>query len=125
MFKLLRFEYEEFEERKFRTDVTRVFGDSCGYGHTTKDIETSDGTLIEFSKAGATYEEWLAGKKPEPVRELYCPYLWTSQCLQTKDKNDLYKTRCGEGTSCGTSITSCTHYKDKAKCWEIFEGKTK
>lgn len=120
------FEYDEFAERTKRNDVQRVFKGTYGFVHSHRDVVDEDFKLIEFSKGGCTYEEWIAGAEPKPVKELYCPYLWTSQHLQSEDVNDLYKTRCraddGKGLQWGT-ISSCGYWKDKAKCWKIFEGK--
>lgn len=115
--------YTPFTARTKKAGVKRVFAKTCGYGHAADDYtDKKTGKVTKFSEGGASYEEWLSGKKPKPVKELYCPYLWTSQGLQNKDKNDLYKTRCSKSTSMGSS---CSHYADKATCWGIFEGKAK
>lgn len=115
------FKYTPFTKRKLKKGVTKVFQNSCGYGHTIEDIVTQDGKIIEFSKGGISYEDWLEGGKPKPVKDLYCPYLWTNQRLQTKDVNNLYKNRCNNGISIGSYISKCKHFENKHKCWEIFE----
>jgi len=117
------FSYEEFKEKKIKKDIKRVFQRTCGFVHGPKDVKTEEGKLIEFSKAGCSYSEWLKGIKPKPMKELYCPYLWTGQDLQCKDVNNLYKTRCRVKLGLGGLITGCEYFKDKEKCWEIYEGK--
>lgn len=114
--------FKLFSHRKVRSGIKRVFKDSIGYGHTDKDYTTEEGITIEFSKGGCTYEEWLSGEQPKPVKDLYCPYLWTRQALQNKDKNDLYKSKCSAGLSLG-NISDCKNFKTKSKCWEIYEEK--
>jgi hypothetical protein len=116
--------YEPFVERKTlpEGEVKRVFKGSFGYGHSANDVTTKEGRTILFSHGGCTYKEWLNGKQPLPVRGLYCPFIWTSQKLQSNDVNDLYKTRCEGGLGCcGNKISDCKHYLDKADCWRIFE----
>jgi hypothetical protein len=116
--------YTPFKERKLRKDIKRVFKDSCGYMHAPDDIVASDTQeLIKFSEGGCTYEEFLAGKKPKPVKQLYCPYLWTGQNLQNKDKNNLYQNHCSKNLKGFGSIYDCKKYKTKSKCWDIYEGK--
>lgn len=119
------FRCELFKKRKLRKDTKRVFKRSCGYMHCPQDVTTEEGKLIEFSKAGCSYEEWLKGDEPKPVKELYCPYLWTQQRLQSKDKNNLYESRCKNGTGLELLISKCKYYEEKEKCWKIYEGKEK
>ena len=114
--------YEEFEKRKRSKGIKRVFKSSFGYGHCADDFATKEGKKIEFSKGGCEYEAWRDGEEPKPVKELYCPYLWTHQNLQSEDKNGLYKTRCSKQNLWGCSISNCGLFKEKDKCWEIFEG---
>src|SRR5271157_2119883 len=60
------FEYESFKKRKERKDVKRVFKNSCGYGHRAEDFRNEEDEIIEYSKGGCTYEEWLKGIQPKP-----------------------------------------------------------
>ena len=115
--------YTPFEKRKRRKDVDRVFKSSCGYGHSSEDVHCKDGRIVEFSRSGCTYLEWLAGADPRPVKELYCPYLWENQNMQNKShsKHKMYKDRCEDNLSMGMSITDCKCYKEKHKCWEVYE----
>ena len=112
--------YEPFVKRKLKRGIKRVFKSSCGYMHGAEDVTTKEGVKITFSAGGCTYEDWLKGADPKPVKELYCPYLWTGQHLQSKDVGDLYKNRCNN-TLCGGLITGCKYYKDKIECWKIYE----
>ena len=84
--------YTPFTKRRKTNKIKRVFSGSCGYKHSADDVTTKEGVTIKFSQAGCTYDEWLKGAEPKPVKELYCPYLWTGQRLQCsgEDKNGLY-----------------------------------
>lgn len=110
--------YTPFTKKKKISSVKRVFKDSCGYMHGPEDVTTKEGVTIRFSDGGATYEDWMKGVDPKPVKDLYCPYLWTRQNLQSKDVGGLYKTRCDKILGC--SISDCKMWPDKATCWEIY-----
>ena len=107
------FKYEDFVSRKKRNDVVRVHKTSGGYCLSGKDVEVN-GVLIEFSKGGVSYEEWLAGKQPTPMKKLYCPLQWTNQQwfspLYCKDKYF------------GGLISECPYRKEHGltKCWEEY-----
>lgn len=105
------FAYNEFHGRKLRTDVKRVFGNTCGYAHSDKDATTQEGRLIKFSEGGCTYEEWLNGAEPKPVKELYCPYIWNNKGIGNEPLRDC-KEHCGFG-----SISNCNIYDKKHECW--------
>ena len=106
------FYYNEFEGRKKRTDVKRVFKNSCGYVQSDKDVITKDGNVIKFSEGGCSYEEWLNGEEPKPVEDLYCPYVWNNTGMGHKPLNDC-KEYCGFG-----SISACKKYDCKEECWK-------
>jgi hypothetical protein len=109
--------YTPFVARKVITGVTRVFGDSCGYASFPKDHTfEKEGITVHYSRGGCTYQEWLAGVKPKPVTEMYCPYLWTRQQLKG---GKFYKSHCG-AEDYFTFISKCTRFKNKAKCWEDY-----
>lgn len=107
-----QYSYKLFTKRKIRNDVKRVFGNSCGYIHSAEDV-VADGKTIKFSKGGASYQEWLNGKEPEPLKELYCPLQWSGQRwhspLHCKDN------------FWGGYISECPKRCDMAKCWELYE----
>lgn len=113
--------FHKFFTRKIEKRCKRVYSKGCSIVITDKDIITPDKRYISFSKYGCSYEDWLKGAKPIPLKFADCPYLETNQALQSKDKNKLYKNRCSKGTSIGESIYECKFFKDKEKCWEIYE----
>jgi hypothetical protein len=115
-------EYEYFTGLKHREGVRRVFKSSFGYVHSAEDSEG-----IEFSKGGCTYDEWIAGEKPRPVKTLYCPLAWENQELANKDhpKHSLYMGRCSYGIDFGRSISDCNYFKQKSECWGIYDGTLK
>ncbi len=107
------FTYNEFEGRKEREDVTRVFEGNFGYTHSDKDTTTKEGVTFHFSKYGCSYEEWKKGIKPTPMEELYCPYVYCNEGRGNEPCN-----RCKQGLKGFGSISNCKFYSDKAKCWE-------
>ena len=113
--------YTPFTKRQPTTKIKRVFANSCGYGHTAEDYTSPEGKEIKFSQGGCTYKEFLKGIKPKPVKDLYCPYLWTQQGLQSKDIGGLYKTRCDKCGLLGKRISECSYWEYKSTCWEIYE----
>lgn len=113
----VNYTYELFTGRKERRGITRVFKSSCGYGHSAEDVTTTDGRLIQFSKGGCSYEEWLQGAEPKPVKDLYCPYLWDTRGMGNEPLD-----RCKEHKGFGY-ISNCLHYEDKATCWKMLEDK--
>jgi hypothetical protein len=118
--------FERFEERKPAKGVERIFKTSAGYIHTSSGtIITDEGRNVDFSEGGCTYREWLDGAEPKPLKNLYCPYQWTEQRLQSKDVNGLYKNRCDKHLLPGGYITKCKEHSDMETCWAIYEGKEK
>lgn len=114
----VEYHFNKFTERKLRDSVKRVF-DNCGFCISAHNVEV-DGKILKFEEAGASYDEWLAGKKPLPIKDLYCPFLHTNQSLDRD--SELYTTRCAKGLGCGSSrISDCKHFGDKATCWAMFE----
>lgn len=77
-----KFTYEDFVSRKRQEGVARVHKTGAGFCLTTKDTEV-DGKVIEFSKGGVSYDEWLEGNEPKPMKELYCPLQWTGQAWKS------------------------------------------
>lgn len=127
------FEYEEFHKRSSREDVKRVYKTAAGYCISAKDIvRKDDGRLIEFSKYGVGYKDWLEGKKPIPDKSFFCPAQWSGQ--QHKPP------WCGNICSIGGLLSNCPahpgnqwveKYKEyypeekiveaKSTCWEWYE----
>ena len=112
------FTYKEFTGKKVKEGVERVYKGSFGYCIGTKDITTDKGQLIRFSKFGCTYQEWLNGKTPRYIEDLQCPYICENRGMGNEPCS-----RCKEGCQSFGSISNCTFYSDKAKCWEEYNEK--
>ncbi|HWQ30063.1 MAG TPA: hypothetical protein VN549_03645 [Negativicutes bacterium] len=111
------YSYNEFTGRKTMNGVKRVFTRSCGYVHTAENIVTAEGQSIKFEDGGCTYEEWLNGTEPKPVKDLYCPYIWDNRGMGNEPLEDC-KIHCkGFG-----SISNCEIYHKKAECWAKLES---
>jgi hypothetical protein len=110
--------------RKEKYGVIRVFAHSAGYGHapTGRHKHNKTGKYFNFEDGGCTYEEWKQGVQPRPLKGLYCPYLWTQQELQNKDKNGLYKNYCSKILGFN-SIIDCKRYPKMDECWDIYDNK--
>lgn len=107
--------YNEFTGRKKKNGIKRVFARSCGFVHSHKDIVVN-GKEIKFSEGGCTYNEWLNGAKPKPVKDLYCPYMWDNKGI---DKEPL--DNCKD-VGLGGSISDCKHFNNKHICWKRYKG---
>lgn len=112
----IEFNYNEFTGRKTREDVSRVYDGSHGYGITDVDIKTDGGKVIHFSQGGCTYQEWLNGMEPKPIKDLYCPYLWKNTGIGNEPLE-----RCERGCKGFGSISDCAFYSDKVTCWELYD----
>lgn len=110
--------FKEFTGRKPKEGITRVFHDTHGFVHTDHDIITEDGVEIKFSQAGCTYQEWLNGAVPKPVKELYCPYMDNNRGMGNEPCS-----RCKEGVPLGARISRCKYFGDKSACWNEYESK--
>ena len=110
--------FKKFTGRKERQDIDRVFAGSYGYMHHDKDYTDSYGTTIKFSEGGCKYKRWLAGQKPLPVKDLYCPYIWDNQGIGNEP---LIKCHSNQKRGLGT-IAECTLYYQKEQCWQEFEN---
>jgi hypothetical protein len=108
-----KFTYTPFVSRVKRKDVRRVFGNGCGYVHSADNVVMEDKTQINFTQAGASYDEWLNGKKPIPLKTLYCPLQWSSQRWSHKGCPNI---------GC---ITSCPSRCNMDKCWKLYDEENK
>jgi len=109
-----------FEGRKRLEGVKRVYDNHYGYKISAVDVIDNDGRIIEFSKWGCSYEDWLAGVEPAPMKGLVCPYLQYNNGIGNEPLGE----KCARGVT-SYPIHNCKHYADKAKCWEEFEQKQK
>ena len=111
-----------FEGKKRLEGVKRVYDSAYNRFISAVDLMGDDGRIIEFSKWGCTYEEWLAGVEPAPMKGLVCPYLQYNKGIGHEPLGE----KCIEGIGpISFPIDKCKHYADKAKCWEEFEQKQK
>lgn len=120
----IKINFERFTKRKMTDKVKRVYGNGSGYCISCEDVTTEDGRLFEFSKEGVSYEEWLQGKQPGPIKTLQCPYQWERQQLQHSDHkaHELHEVHCRKGLR-SLMISECRHRKEfgMAGCWEHYE----
>lgn len=116
----IKITYNKFTTLIREPRCTRVYSNGLGYRITDKDITSERGQFMPFSKYGCSYEDWLKDVKPIPLKFLGCPYQETNQGLQSKDKNNLYRTRCKNNSGFGR-IDECKLYIEKEKCWGIYE----
>lgn len=116
----VEFSFEEFTGRKRKEGIRRVYDGSHGYVISDKDCITKSGDVIRFSEGGCTYEEWLSGKEPAPIKDLYCPYQHDNRGIGNEPLE-----RCKEGCPAFGPIYKCKYHVDKAKCWELYEKKEK
>lgn len=110
------YRYNEFTGKKIKEGVQRVFKKSCGYIQTNKNITTNEGTLIRFEDGGCTYQEWLNGIEPKPVKDLYCPYCWDNRGIGNEPIE-----RCKQGRNDFGLISDCDFWEDKLSCWNEYE----
>lgn len=119
------FTYNEFEGRKKMEGITRVFpycpSLNNRFLYMDKDCK-KDGQTLHFSQYGCTYEEWLKGKKANPMEELYCPAQFCLGNTNNIKTENAPCSRCVEGFEKG--ICYCSYYDDKSKCWKEWHKKT-
>ena len=115
-----KYEYTDFETRKIREGVKRVYLTGTGYMITTKDITLKDGTFIEFSKEGVSYEEFIEGKKPKHIESLCCPMSADPGACHGIDG---FVDKCNELNDGWINlISSCKIQCNKSECWKRFNS---
>lgn len=105
------FEYEEFEKRKQRKDVQRVYQTNPGIIIGTR----GDGTYKLEDFGGMPYGEWLESKPFSDGmenRKFTCP-AWWYQGADYKRKPEWKECRA----TLGGAFSDCPSFCDKAKCW--------
>ena len=109
--------YIEFTGRNKLKGIERVFKTSGMFYHAPKNTFFEDDKVtIRFEDGGCTYDKWLNGAEPKPVKDLYCPYIW--------DRNSYPIKRCDGGMNTFSSkITDCKFQCDKLECWRLYEEK--
>lgn len=104
--------YEEFDGRKRRDNVERVFEANPGFVIGTRNGELS---LSDFG--GQPYDNWLRGdpfSAGMEMRKYVCPAWW----YQTADYDK--KPDWDSCLGCG-AFRDCLHFPTKEKCWERFD----
>lgn len=109
--------YRDFEKRKKKRNVKRVYktnpGIGIGEGHSEK-----YGKLKLETFGGMPYKDWFAGK-PFPakseMRKFTCPAWWYQSA--DYDKKPEWK-RCRGPWS---AFRDCEHFKNKEECWARFD----
>ena len=114
------YEYNEFEGRKEKEGIDRVYLKGYGYKIRTGVINFSGIGEIDMDKEGVSYQEFLEGKQPKHIKTLACPMLADqSACHKIKD----FTNKCDELNGGWLSgIKKCDYRDNKAKCWERFEN---
>ena len=105
----IKIEWSDFEGRKVRDGVNRVFQGNPGIGIRE---EPSKGLLLE-DFGGLGYEAWRVGKpftRGTEMRAFTCPAWW----FQTVEY--ALKPNWDECIGCG-AFTDCKQFRDKAQCW--------
>lgn len=100
-------EYEEFDQRKVRTDVRKVIQHNPGF--VVGKVNGDDSWV-----GGIDYSEWLNGKRFEigmEMRKSVCPAWWYQSV--DYDKKPEWDECIGYG-----SFSGCKHFSSKEKCWE-------
>lgn len=110
------YSYLPFEKRIGIDDINRVFKKSAGFVHAPDGIVDPDGTgPVDFSEGGCSYENWLKGDDPLPLKKLYCPKSWTGQSWDSE--------LCKKLTGAGDLISRCEKRMNgtMGECWEEWE----
>lgn len=122
--KHVKFRYRDFEGKKPRKDIKRVFQANPGITVGAGETKTHE-TLILEDFGGMPYEDWLAGKRfPEKseMRRFTCPAEWY-QSVDYKRKPDWKECIC-----CGV-FSGCKNFVNRSACWARWdaeqEGKKK
>jgi hypothetical protein len=117
-----KYEYEEFQGRRKKEGVKRVYQSGYGYKIGTGVVNFQDGIgPIDMDKEGISYEDFVDGKMPDHTRGLACPLLADQG---TCHKIEGFFDKCNElhGSSLvGVKITKCSNRKNKHECWKRFD----
>lgn len=111
------FRAKTFIGRKVADGVSRVFDSSCGFVISAKDTVSKEGVRLPFSQWGCSYDDWLAGVTPVPLKGLVCPYIHDNRGIGNEPLGD----KCRSGNPGFGSISNCRHYANKEKCWRELE----
>lgn len=107
--------YRDFDGRKDRKGVTRVFQVNPGIG--IGEDQSKRLTLASFG--GMPYSDWKDGAKFErgdEMRKFTCP-AWFYQCADSKLKPEWDECNA----ALGRSFSQCPNFANKDACWRQFD----
>jgi hypothetical protein len=110
-----KIEYEDFEGRKKKKDIKRVYKRNPGIGIGERNGDGKALKLEDFG--GMSYKDWLDNKpfpKGHEMRKYTCPCWW----YQGEDYN--LKPNWEECEIAGT-FSDCKNFKTKEECWKRFD----
>lgn len=108
----IKLEWEDFDGRVERDDVTRVL--ECNPGICVGPNEEMGFSLEDFG--GMPYHDWQKGKPFPPkseMRKFTCPAWW----YQTAD----YDSKPDWDECCWGRFSDCKHFCTKERCWERWD----
>ena len=110
--------YTPFMGREKREDVTRVYKKGTNYTLSPKKIDFKGIGIVDLTKEGVSYEEWLDGKEPDHIHQLGCPMLVDQSACHNKEG---FIEKCDELNGGWLDLIPTCSCKDKAACWERFD----
>lgn len=111
----IKLEWEDFDGRVERDDVSRVL--ECNPGICVRQNEEMGFSLEDFG--GMSYADWQDGKpfpQKSEMRKFTCPAWW----YQTADYDR--KPKWDECIGIG-SFSNCKHFCNREECWERWDDK--
>ena len=116
----VKFTYNDFEGRRSRKNIKRVFQVNPGIWIGTGETKAHEKLKLKYF-GGMPYEDWFAGKlfpEQSEMRRFVCPAWW----YQSVDCNK--KPNWDECSGYG-SFPDCKHFKNKTKCWKQWDAEHK
>ena len=116
---MIEYHYTPFTGLNLNPKCKRVYNTSCGYAISDEDVIRDDGVILPFSMAGCTYDDWLNGVPPLPIKFLGCPLLTDQGGCHAIDG---FVAECNRlnGGYIGV-IPTCKNKKNSAECWDRFD----
>ena len=112
--RVMEVEYEEFTGLKSRHNIQLVYQGNPGF------CVDGAGTV----PGGVSYEKWMedpesAKQQGCEMRHQTCPKWWFQTVNYGKEVD--WK-ECRESLMAGDRFRDCSHFPDKAKCWQRFDA---
>jgi len=116
-----KYNYNEFNGRKDKENIRRVYLSGYGYKIGLGKILFDGIGEIDMDKEGVSYQEFLDGKSPEHIKTLACPMV-ADQGACHKIKG--FTEKCNELNGGWLNyIPRCRNQDRKNECWERFDEK--